>query len=380
VLPELEVSKIRQMQQLAKPSSINLGLGQPMMETPEELRQVVNQAMQEDDLGYTQFAGVPELREMIAQDVCGPEGKMENVCITVGTTEAFYAACTALLNPGDEVLIPDPGFVSYKAVSKILGTTPVAYPVPVKNEFLLSIEEIESRISAKTKILVINSPNNPTGRIIPQQDLDRLKQLAEKHDFYILSEEVYNTIHYNTPAPSAWGDSDRVFVINGISKMYSMTGWRLGWIVGEAQLMKDIITSHHYMVACAPAVAQRVLVRLFDDQKKIGNVIQAKVLSEYRLRKDVLLQTVEQHLGWEYVPPDGAFYLMLKVPDRLNPTHNSETFARKLVAAEDVITIPGNAFGEEGEGYLRISFAVTENTIVEGIRRIGTYANNGAMQ
>lgn len=379
MLPELEVSKIRQMQQLAKPSSINLGLGQPMMETPEELRQVVNQAMEKDDLGYTQFAGVPELREMIAKDVCGDEGRMENVCITVGTTEAFYAACTVLLNPGDEVLIPDPGFVSYKAVSKILGATPVPYPVPAENAFLLNPDEIESRITENTKILVINSPNNPTGRIIPQQDLNRLKHLAEQHDFYILSEEVYNTIHYDAPAPSAWGNSDRVFVINGISKMYSMTGWRLGWIVGDPKLMKDIITSHHYMVACAPAIAQRVLVRLFGEQKRIGNIIQEKVLQEYRIRKEILLQNVEEKLGWEYIPPDGAFYLMLKIPKRLDPDHNSETFARALAAAKDVITIPGNAFGKEGEGYVRLSFAVTEETIVEGIRRIGNYANNGAM-
>lgn len=380
MLPELDVSKIRQMQQLAKPSSINLGLGQPMMETPAELRQVVHQVMLEDDLGYTQFAGVPELRERIAQDICGPEGKMENVCITVGTTEAFYAACTALLNPGDDVLIPDPGFVSYKAVSKILGATPVPYPVPAENAFLLNPDEIESRITEKTKILVINSPNNPTGRIITQADLNRLKHLAEQHDFYILSEEVYNTIHYDMPAPSAWGDSDRVFVINGISKMYSMTGWRLGWIVGDSELMEDIITSHHYMVACAPAIAQRVLVRLFGNQKHIGNIIQAKVLNEYRNRRNILIQSVEENLGWEYVPPDGAFYLMLRIPDTMNPDHNSETFARALAAAKDVITIPGNAFGKEGEGYVRLSFAVTEETIIEGIRRIGNYANNGAIQ
>lgn len=380
MLPSLEVSKIRQMQQLAKPTSINLGLGQPMMETPEELRQVVNQTMQEDDLGYTQFAGVPELREAIAQDVCGSDGRMENVCLTVGTTEAFYAACTTLLKPGDEVLIPDPGFISYTAVSKILGAKPVPYPVLAQNGFSLHPDAIESRITEKTRVLVINSPNNPTGQIIPQGDLDRLKQLAEKHNFYILSEEVYNTIHYDTPAPSAWGDSDRVFVINGISKMYSMTGWRLGWIVGDAKLMKDIITSHHYMVACAPAIAQRILLRLYRDNKRIGNRIQQFVVSQYQRRRTLLLESVENQLGWEYVPPDGAFYLMLKIPESINPDHNSETFARALADSKDVITIPGNAFGREGEGYLRLSFAVTEETISEGINRIAKYAGNGALK
>lgn len=287
---------------MVTPQSVNLGLGQPVIDTPPELIEVVNLVMNTADLGYTTFQGIPELRVAIAAHVIGPGGSAENVCITVGTTEAFYAAMMTLLEPGDEVLIPNPGFISYQAVTQIAGANPQYYPVPASNGFKLSVDLIESRITDRTKVLVINSPNNPTGRVIDQRTLQQMGALADEHGFYILSEEVYRSIDFSDRATSAWGVGENVLIIDGISKIYAMTGWRPGWIIGEPELVKRITTMHHYMVACAPAIAQQVLLKLYAD---------------------------DQHI------------------------------AKQMAFQEDVITIPGSAFGDQGEGYLRLSFAVT---------------------
>lgn len=374
MLPDLRPSKIREMQQMVAPQSVNLGLGQPIVETPPELVEVVDEVMHSADLGYTAFQGIPKLRETIASHVIGPGGKAENVCVTVGTTEAFFAAMMTLLDQGDEVLIPNPGFVSYQAVTQIAGATPKYYAVPATDGFKLSLEQVESMITDRTKVLVINSPNNPTGRIIDQHTLKQLGRLADKYGFYILSEEVYRDINFSGKASSAWGTGENVVVIDGISKIYAMTGWRLGWIIGETELIKRITTMHHYMVACAPAIAQEVLLKLYEDNQRIGTLIRNKLHHEYNRRRHRMVERLSQDLDWEYIPPDGAFYLMLGIPGNFLNGRTSEQIAKQMASEEDVITIPGSAFGDQGEGYLRLSFAVTEETIDEGITRIQRFA------
>ncbi|HKJ69304.1 MAG TPA: aminotransferase class I/II-fold pyridoxal phosphate-dependent enzyme [bacterium] len=378
VLPDIQPSKIREMHGMAGPGSVNLGLGQPVVETPKELVEVAERVMREDDLGYTGYAGLPELREIIAQDTCGASGDAEQVTLTVGTTQGFFAAMITLLTPGDEVLLPDPGFVLYKAVVRIANGVPVFYPTPPENDFRVAIDDIEARVTPRTKAVVLNSPNNPTGQIIRQETLGALKDLAERSDFYILSDEVYNRLTYGVQAPSSWGASDRVLVFNGISKMFAMTGWRLGWIVGPSDIIKKINTAHHYMVACAPAVAQRVLLRLYGEDMKLADSIRADLHREFTIRRDTLIARIEDQLGWAYVTPEGALYLMLKIPGELLEMGNSEYIARDLVDRQDVITIPGSAFGTQGEGYLRLSFAVDEDTLRTGISRIRKYAAEGA--
>jgi len=362
------------MQSLVGPESVNLGLGQPVIEPPQELIAIVEETLRSADLGYTAFAGIPELREQIASRVIGSEGKREQVCITVGTTEALFASMLTLLGPGDEVLIPDPGFISYQAVSRIVGATPVRYPVRARDGFRVDVDTIAACITENTKALIINSPNNPTGRIIPGDDLKRLGKLADEHDFYIFSEEVYSSINFTGTTASAWGISDRVFLIDGISKIYAMTGWRLGWVVGPKALIKPITTTHHYMVACAPAIAQQVLLRLNADNGTPGKRIRNVIQHAYNRRRHAMIEAITHQLGWEYIPPDGAFYLMLKIPGKLLKGSTSEKIAKQMVAEQDVVTIPGSAFGTEGEGYLRLSFAVTEETIYKGIERIAKFA------
>lgn len=363
---------------MAGPESVNLGLGQPVVETPQELVEVMNRVMLEDDLGYTGYAGLPELREIIAGETCGSAGDKEQVTLTVGTTEGFFAAVFTLLAPGDEVLLPDPGFVLYKAVVHIAGGVPVFYPTPAENNFHVSIDDIEARITPRTKAVVINSPNNPTGQIIRKETLTELNKLAERDEFYILSDEVYNRFTYTGPAPSAWGLSDRVLVFNGISKMFAMTGWRLGWIVGPPAVIKQINTAHHYMVACAPAIAQRVLLRLYGEDGNLAERIRANLQQEFSSRRNTLITCIEEQLGWKYVTPEGALYLMLKIPEEFLEMANSEQIARDLAARQDVITIPGSAFGAMGEGYLRLSFAVNGRTLRTGISRMKRYAEEGA--
>ena len=374
MIPPLPLSKIREMQSLVGPESVNLGLGQPVIEPPQELIAIVEETLRSADLGYTAFAGIPELREQIASRVIGSEGKREQVCITVGTTEALFASMLTLLGPGDEVLIPDPGFISYQAVSRIVGATPVRYPVRARDGFRVDVDTIAACITENTKALIINSPNNPTGRIIPGDDLKRLGKLADEHDFYIFSEEVYSSINFTGTTASAWGISDRVFLIDGISKIYAMTGWRLGWVVGPKALIKPITTTHHYMVACAPAIAQQVLLRLNADNGTPGKRIRNVIQHAYNRRRHAMIEAITHQLGWEYIPPDGAFYLMLKIPGKLLKGSTSEKIAKQMVAEQDVVTIPGSAFGTEGEGYLRLSFAVTEETIYKGIERIAKFA------
>jgi len=376
VIPDILPSKIREMHGLAGPHSVNLGLGQPVVGTPEILERLVRKAVSEDDLGYTSYAGIPDLRRAVARETCGPEGTEAHVSITVGTTEAFFATLLTLLEPGDEVLVPDPGFLLYQAVTRILGGTTVYYPAYAANGFRLQVDDIEARLTDRTKLVVINSPNNPTGQIIPEDALDRLGRLADQHDFYLLSDEVYRTLTYDTTAPSAWGRGDRVLVLNGASKMFAMTGWRLGWIIGRPEVIDRINITHHYMVACAPAIAQRVLQRLYADGGKLAHHLRSGLQAEFAARRELLIAEIRKQLGWEYVEPAGALYLMLRIPDEITASGDSEWVAKDMVREQDVITIPGNAFGSQGEGYLRLSFAVTGETIREGIRRIKNYAEH----
>lgn len=377
MIPDIQPSKIREMHGLAGPDSVNLGLGQPVVETPEILVRLVRQVILEDDLGYTSYAGVPELREAIARETCGAGTSIDQVSLTVGTTEAFFATLLTLLEPGDEVLMPDPGFLLYQAVTKIVGGKPVYYPTFATQGFQVDVDEIESRLTERTRMVVINSPNNPTGQIISAENLQRLGELADQHDFYLISDEVYRTLSYDVTAPSAWGVSDRVILLNGASKMFAMTGWRLGWMVARPELITRINTTHHYMVACAPAIAQRVLQRLYTDNGALANEIRSALQTEFATRRDLLIREVEEHLGWDYVRPVGAMYLMLKIPDEVGGSRDSEWVAKDMVRQQDVITIPGNAFGNQGEGYLRLSFAVDRETIREGVRRIRSYAEHG---
>lgn len=375
MIPDLQPSKIREMHGLAGPDSVNLGLGQPVLDQPPEFINVVNQVMREDDLGYTGYAGLPELREAVANRVCGKSGTADNVSITVGTTEGLFATLLTLLQQGDEVLIPDPGFVLYKAVIKIVGGHPVTYPVRASANFDLNIDDIIERITPDTRAILINSPNNPTGRIIDQEHLEQLAEVAASHDLYIISDEVYDTIDYTGQFSSAWGVSEKVIVLGGASKTFAMTGWRLGWVIGDLDIMNKINIAHHYMVACAPAIAQRVMTRLLATDGNSGEKVRQQYQQEYIRRRQVMLDAIHTELSdWEYIPPEGAFYLMLKIPERLLASAgNSEQFARNLIAEQDIVTIPGSAFGDEGEGYLRLSFAVTADTIREGISRIAQY-------
>ncbi len=377
-IPHLTPSKIREMHGLAGPDSINLGLGQPIVDKLPAIFEIVQQVMAYDDLGYTGYAGISELRSVIASKVCGNSGNEENVALTVGTTEGFFSTLMALIDPGDEVLIPDPGFVLYKTAIRIIGGKPVEYPTPAEMNFQLEVEEIRNGITPATRAVVINSPNNPTGRVIPESTLTELKALADEHNLYLVSDEVYQHVAFQGPAPSAWGDSDRVIVLNGVSKDLSMTGWRLGWIVSSQDLIKQISAVHHYMVACAPAISQRILLRLYNNEQSGIEHLRNTLLQEFTRRKEILIDGISNEVGWDYVPPQGALYLMVKIPEALMANSSSEDIAKDLVRRQDVITIPGSAFGSQGEGYLRISFAGEERTIVEGIQRLKRYVESGA--
>ena len=375
MIPDLQPSKIREMHGLAGPDSVNLGLGQPVLDQPSEFINVVNQVMREDDLGYTGYAGLPELREAVANRVCGKSGSGDNVSITVGTTEGLFATLLTLLQQDDEVLIPDPGFVLYSAVIKIVGGQPVTYPLYASNDFDLSVDDITERITSRTRAILINSPNNPTGRIIDRSQLEQLTEIAAAHDLYVISDEVYDTIDYTGNFSSAWGLTDKVIVLGGASKTFAMTGWRLGWVIGDLDIMSKINIAHHYMVACAPAIAQRVMARLLTGDGTIGESVRQQYQQEYIRRRQAMLDAIHRELpDWEYITPEGAFYLMLKIPEGLLATAGtSEQFAKNLIAEQDIVTIPGSAFGDEGEGYLRLSFAVTPDTIRKGISRIAQY-------
>ena len=362
----IEKSAIRKITDQAQPGSISLGLGEPDLPTPEVIRTTAIRVIQEEQNGYTLQAGLPALRERVVCDYPHLNHSADEVIITAGSQEALYLALMTLVEPRDEVLIPNPGFVAYATITRMAGGRPVFYRLPANSNFSFDLEEFKRCITSQTKVVVCTSPSNPTGRALTRDDLFGMaRAVAESGcDAFIISDEIYRELYYTLERPLSVSEFyPRTLVINGLSKSMSMTGWRLGWLLGDEAVMRAALVLHGYVTTCASTVSQKAALAAWTDEAAEAR---EQMRVTFQRRRDHLLSLLRNELGLRCVTPDGAFYIMVDV------SHFGDSISVAEAALEHgVVTIPGSAFGGESEGFLRISFCADEPRLAEGARRLG---------
>ena len=354
------ISLIRQINALATTQSVNLGIGEPNLEPDDTLREMAMRVAASGSWHYTANAGNLSLRKKIVAGT-GLDPKDE-ICVTAGTQQALYAIFQAYVDEGDEVLVPDPGFVAYPTLTTICGGTPVPYALEPP-DWKLDAGAVLKKITKRTKLIVVNSPSNPLGSVI---DRDALQAIAQAGPL-IVSDEIYSQIWYQAPPPSMLGMGRNVIVLNGLSKSHGMTGLRLGWILADQAVLKPILTAHSYIATCASAFSQQ-LAEMILDAPEWNEAWLASVRAQFREQREAALYSVEHELEAKIPPPAGAFYVFAPVP-----AADTLSFAKTLATDEGVLVIPGVAFGNAGEGFVRISFAAATGTIGTGIERMGRY-------
>ncbi|MFB6107323.1 MAG: pyridoxal phosphate-dependent aminotransferase [Haloplanus sp.] len=352
----ISISGIREVFEAAGEDAINLGLGQPDFPTPTHARQAAVDAIEAGEAdGYTSNKGIESLREAIAEKHARDQGievDPGDVVATAGGSEALHLAIEAHVDPGDEVIFPDPGFVSYDALTKVAGGTPV--PVPLRDDLTLDPAAVEEALTDDTAVFVVNSPANPTGAVASEDDVREFARIADEHDVVCVSDEVYEHFvfegeHYS---PMEFAETDNVVVVNACSKAYSMTGWRLGWVTASTRRVERMLRVHQYVQACASAPAQYAArAALTGPQDRV-----VEMRETFEERRDLVLSRLTD-LGVDVPTPKGAFYAMPKVPDG---------FAEACID-RGVVVVPGAAFGEGGRGYVRISYANDEESLRDAL-------------
>ncbi|HEX8138480.1 MAG TPA: pyridoxal phosphate-dependent aminotransferase [Pyrinomonadaceae bacterium] len=363
-LQGVEKSAIRQLFDRALPGSINLGLGEPDLPTPEVIRRAAVRVITEEQNGYTTHAGLPLLRERVAMDYSHFDLTPERVIITAGSQEALYLALMVLVEEGDEVLLPDPGFVAYPTIVRMCGGVPVFYRLPGDGDFAFDAEDFRRRLSPRTKAVVTISPSNPTGRTLSPADLSAMAEALRGARAYAISDEIYRELYYTEARPPSLSEHyERTIVIGGLSKSMSMTGWRLGWMCGDEAVIKSALVLHGYVTTCASTVSQKAALAAWSEEAAEARSLHRTI---FRERRDCLLELIASRLRLRAVEPDGAFYTMVDVS-----RYGSSMQVAERMLAHGVTTVPGSAFGMEGEGFLRISFCADRPALLEGVRRMG---------
>lgn len=351
----IDVSGIRKIFEAAGSDAINLGLGQPDFDTPEHIKAAAIKAINEGFTGYTVGTGIPELREALSfkfKDENKFSVSAEEIIVTSGASEALTIALAALLNHGDEVLISNPGFVSYNALTEILSGKSVS--VPLDEDLTMKPEAVLEKITPKTRAIILNSPSNPTGSVASRKDIKALAEIADDHNITIISDEVYEYFVYEGEHVSPASYSDNVITVNATSKSYAMTGWRLGYIAARKDYIDQMLKVHQYIQACANSIAQKAAYAAVTGPKDTITAMR----EEFKKRRDVLVKGLNE-LGMECKPPKGAFYAFPKVS-------NSAEVASKLIS-NGIIVTPGTAFGSEGDGHIRISYAASMKDIEKSL-------------
>lgn len=364
---EIEISGIRRMFEAAPPGAINLGLGEPDFEPPAVVVRALVSAVHHHMNHYGPSAGLTALREKIADRYreVDPDVGRENVIVTAGGSEGLMACALALYDPGDEVLVPDPGFVLYAPHARLAGATPVAYSLPEEQRFLPNLDELERKLTPRTRAIVVNSPSNPTGGVFPKSVVERIIAFADRHNLTIVSDEVYDEMVYDGHHVSFAGKGDRAIVVNSFSKMFAMTGWRLGFLVAPRALAIEINKVHYHMVACPSTPAQAAVLAGLDAVKEATNAMR----TEFRARRELVIRELNGMPGLRCVPPSGAFYAF----PRFSWPVTAYAVAGELLK-RGLITTPGDAFGPLGAHHLRLSFAASRPDLKRGLSILGTYA------
>ena len=361
----IEKSVIRQVFDRARPGSINLGLGEPDLPTPDVIRREAARVVVEEQNGYTTHAGLPSLRERVAADYSHLRLTPEQVVITAGSQEALYLALMTLVDEGDEVLLPNPGFVAYPTIVRMAGGTPRFYTMPAARDFSFDAEGFKRQLTPRTKAVVCISPSNPTGRVLSRAELGEMARALEGSGAYVVSDEIYRDLYFTDERPASVSEyrPERVLIIGGLSKSMSMTGWRLGWLCGDREVLKSALVLHGYTTTCASTVSQKAALAAWTEEAADAR---ASMRETFRARRDHLLKLLSSELGLRAVATEGAFYTMLDVR-----AHGDSMSVAERFLQHRVITVPGSAFGSEGEGYLRVSFCADTDVLAEGVRRMG---------
>ena len=361
----IEKSMIRQLFDRAQPGSINLGLGEPDLPTPDVIRQAAVRAITEEQNGYTSHAGLPALRGRVAADYQKLGLTPERVIITAGSQEALYLALMTLIDEADEVLLPNPGFVAYPTIVRMAGGLPTFYRLPASRDFGFDEEEFRRNLTPRTKAVVCISPSNPTGRTLTCVHMELIASALAGTGVYVISDEIYRELYYTAERPTTISDCySKTILIGGVSKSLSMTGWRLGWLGGDEDFIKSALVLHGYVTTCASTVSQKAALEGAWTAEAEG--ARQRMRETFRDRRDFLLALLRHELDLAAVIPDGAFYTMVDT----SSYGNSMTVAETLLN-HGVITVPGAAFGSEAEGFLRVSFCAEKPVLAEGVRRIG---------
>jgi len=362
-LQGIQRSVIRRILDRAKPGSINLGLGEPDLPTPDVIRRAAVKAIVDEQNGYTTHAGLLALREKVAAEYSYLEQNPDRVVITAGSQESMYLALLTLVEEGDEVLLPNPGFVAYPTIVQMAGGKSTFYRLPRDTGFAFDADEFRRALTPRTKVVVCTSPSNPSGRTLSKDDLLSIADAVRDHGAYLISDEIYRELYYTTERPESLSSfSDRTVVIGGLSKSMSMTGWRLGWLCGEEALVHAALVLHSYVTTCAATVSQKASLVAWSREAEDAR---AGFRETFRSRRDHMLGLIESELGMRAVEPEGAFYTMLDVGD-----YGTSMEVAEALLEERVITVPGGGFGSEAEGFLRVSFCADHETLTEGVKRI----------
>ena len=355
---------------------ISLGVGEPDFVTPWSIRESCVYGLEQGYTSYTANRGLWELRE----EICALQKRnfnidydpKTNVLVTVGVSEALDIAMRAILTPGDEILIPEPCYVSYKACASLAGAVAVAVPAKIENNFSITPADLEAHVTNKTKALLIGYPNNPTGAILTKEQLMDIAKFAQEHDLIVISDEIYGDLTYGGERHVCFaglpGMKDRTILLNGFSKAYAMTGWRIGYAMSNPAIISAMTKIHQYTMLCAPITAQIAAVEAL----RHGEKYMKKMVSEYDKRRRLIYDGLT-NAGLKCFEPKGAFYIF---PDITSTGLTSEEFAEQLLMKEHVALVPGTAFGQCGEGYVRCSYATSVTKISEAIARIERFVQH----
>ena len=351
------------------PDVISLGVGEPDFDTPWHIREAGIQALQSGKTFYTSNAGLQELRAAISSYTKRKTGLTYNpenqIIVTVGGSEAIDLALRALLNAGDEVIYLEPGFVSYYPCIKLADGVPVPIRLTEENRFRLKPEQLEAAVTPKSKVLILSYPNNPTGAVMEKEDLEALLPVIQKHDLIVISDEIYGELTYGVKHCSIAGlpgMGQRTIIINGFSKSFAMTGWRLGYALGNHEIIEQMVKIHQFAVMCAPTISQYAAIEAMEQ----GDGDIEAMRESYDQRRKFLYHEL-QRLGLPCFEPQGAFYMF---PNIREFGLSSGEFALKLLKEEKVAVVPGDSFGECGEGFVRISYAASLQNLKEAVNRI----------
>ncbi len=373
---EIPPSGIRKFFELASQVEdvISLGVGEPDFSTPWHIRESGIYALENGFTTYTSNWGILELREAISEHLFNlyglsydPEGE---ILVTTGSSEALDLAIRAIIDPGDEVIIHQPSYVSYIPCVILAGGKPKILPTFPEEEFKINPERLEKTITNRTKLLILSYPNNPTGAVMDRESLEEIARIGEKYDLLVISDEIYDQLVYDVEFvsfPSLPKMRERTILVNGFSKAYAMTGWRLGYAVGPREIIEAMMKIHQYTMLCAPTIAQRAAIEAFKLQEEVISMRES-----YDQRRRFFYQGLKE-IGFEVVEPKGAFYIF---PSIKKFGLSSEEFAERLLQEEKVVVIPGSVFGESGEGFIRCTYAASLSDLKEALDRLKRFVTS----